>query len=241
MTQSSVSEQSRHFAKMLALHLHPALRLSALPHLKQTGLLNRHRLSRVLLSLMSATTNISKAQLPEAGTGCGFTAVSLLRVRMREKEANAAGTCPEELCLTSGTLGRTGSARRKVTALLLCQPSTAGCAVSGKGEPSSSSSCYGVQCPGITFFSETTVRPCESLHPWRKATAFLCTTLTFSCLSFTPDFSVKENLDCKYRRQRNILRSLPLIQVGKPFTGKLPEDLTAADETFTFTSVKITY
>lgn len=82
---------------MLALRLHPALRLSALPRLKQTGLLNKHRLSRVLLSLVSATTNSSKAQLSEAGTACGFTAVSLLHVGMREKEANAAGTCPEEL------------------------------------------------------------------------------------------------------------------------------------------------
>lgn len=195
MAQSLVPEQSRRFAKMLALHLHPALRLSALPHLEQTGLLNKHRLSRVLLSLVSATTNISKAQLSEAGAGCGFTAVSRLNLRMREKEANAVETCPGELCLTSKTLGRTGSARQKVTVLLLCQPSTAGCAILGKGQAGSSSSCYGVQRPGITLFSETTVRPCESLHPWRKATAFLCTTSTFSCLSFTPDFSVQENLD----------------------------------------------
>lgn len=92
MAQSSVSEQSRHYLKMLALHLHPALRSSALPHFEQRGLLNKHKLT--------STMNASKAQLSKAGSHCGFAAVSLLDVRKRERKGNAAGMCPEELYLT---------------------------------------------------------------------------------------------------------------------------------------------
>lgn len=166
---------------MLALRLHPAPRLSALPHFEQTDLLNKHKLT--------AATNTSKAQLAKAGSGCGFAAVSLLHVRMREKKGKAAGMCPEELALTSaGASVRAGQFKAKGDRTVSpLQVAALYQARSRQVPPAPAES------NAIIFFSEATVGPWEGLHPRRKAAAFLCTTLTFSFSSFMLDFSVKEN------------------------------------------------
>lgn len=188
---------------MLALHLHPALRLSALPRFEQTHLLNKHKLT--------ATKTISKAQLSKTRSGWGFAAVSLLHARKGEKKGNAAGMCQQEIHPTPpGASARAGSSRQKVTVLLLCQPSPA-VLYQARDPLAPSSSCWGAQCPATLFFPETTAGHRDGLHPWRKAAAFLCTTLTFSFSSFTADFSVTEHHNSYTGLQIQKTCSLPLI------------------------------
>lgn len=147
---------------MLALHLHPALRSSALPHFEQRGLLNKHKLT--------STTNASKAQLSKAGSHCGFAAVSLLRVRKRERKGNAAGMCPEELYLTPPWgFSKSRQFKAKSTALLSALSSWLCCTRQGIGRFLQ----VLLRSPMPSYYIlEATVGPCKCLHPWRKAAGF---------------------------------------------------------------------